>query len=123
MKRFFMTVSILMSVLLFSGLGFAGKIILSVPGLGKVEAYPSKRQLVFTAFNPGRVPMEYSIWSPRSYKQSEAGGWAKPEFRPAVKKERMPHYVPFIITISRYERIGAAICRENDGRLGCKVMR
>ena len=81
------------------------------------------RQLVFTAFQPGRVPMEYAIWSPKSFRQSEAGGWARPEFRAAVRREHLPHYLPFTIVISRYEKIGVAICRENDGRIGCRVAR
>ncbi len=67
--------------------------------------------------------MEYSIWTPRGYRQSEAGGWAKPEFRPPVKRERLPHYVTFIVTISRYEKIGSAVCRENDGHLGCNILK
>ena len=101
----------------------ANQLILKVPGLGKVEANPSARQLIFTAFKPGQVPMEYSIWSPRGFVQSEAGGWARPEFRAPVRREKMPHYVPFIITISRHKKIGVAICRENDGIIGCKILR
>ncbi len=115
--------ALVLGLFFFGADAFANRLILKVPGLGKVEANPSSRQLIFTAFKPGKVPMEYSIWTPRGSMQSEAGGWAKPEFRPAVKREKMPHYVPFIITISRYEKIGVAICRENDGRIGCKVIR
>ncbi len=111
------------SIVLFVSSAFASRTILAVPGLGKVEADLGRRQLVFTCYNPGRIPMEYSIWTPRHYKQGEAGGWAKPQFRPAIKRERLPHYVTFIVTISRYEKIGSAICRENDGRLGCKVLK
>jgi len=114
---------IFLFVLGFSTTSFAFRKILEVPGLGKVEADTARRQLIFTAFRPGKVPMEYSIWTPRYYRQNEAGGWAKPEFRPAVKRERLPHYVTFIVTISRYEKMGSAICRENDGRIGCRILR
>ena len=124
MKKYLMTLCIFV-VTLFSlnSTSYAFQRILEVPGLGKVEADMGHHQLIFTAYRPGKVPMEYSIWTPRRYKQSEAGGWAKPEFKRAVKRERLPHYVTFIVTISRYEKIGSAICRENDGRIGCKVMR
>ena len=118
-----LTAILIVSIVLLASETFAARTILTVPGLGKVEADMGRRQLVFTCYNPGRIPMEYSIWTPRHYKQSEAGGWAKPQFRPAVKRERLPHYVTFMVTISRYEKIGTAICRENDGRLGCQVLR
>ena len=73
--------------------------------------------LIFTAYQPGKVPMEYSILAGNHYYQSEVGGWAKPEYRPPVKKEKLPHYVTFIITIGRYEKMAVAICRENDKHL------
>ncbi len=120
MNRTIFVILLLIGLSMMATPVFASTKILDVPGLGKVEADTAARQLIFTAYHPGRVPMEYSIWTPRSYRQSEAGGWAKPEFRPAVKRERLPHYVTFIVTISRYERIGSAICRENDGHIGCK---
>ncbi len=124
MKRLFTVFSLLILFLFsFEPASFAFQQILSVPGLGKVEADTARHQLIFTAFRPGRVPMEYSIWTHRSYKQSEAGGWAKPQFRPAVKRERLPHYITFIVTIARYGKIGSAICRENDGRVGCNIFR
>ena len=93
-------------------------LLLEVPGLGKVEADLVARELIITCYNPGRVPVEYSILAGNSYRQSEAGGWSKPEFRPAVKREPLPHYKTFIVTIVRYEKIGSVICRENDGKIG-----
>ena len=93
--------------------------ILDVSGLGKVEADLSTKELVFTASHPGRVAMEYSILSGNDYIQSEAGGWGRPEFSSAIKRENLPHYRTFIVTINRYNKIGSAICRENDGQLGC----
>lgn len=111
--------------------------ILDCPGLGKVEADLSKMELVFTCYNPGKVPMEYSIewgelrrWNPlKGYYEgfikvikSEAGGWAKPEFKPAVKREKLPHYTVFQVTVSRYGIICSAKCEENDGKLGCIIL-
>jgi|YelNatPaOPRAMG01_1025707.scaffolds.fasta_scaffold21152_3 hypothetical protein len=99
------------------------QLIFNVPGVCKVEADLNAMQLIFTAYQPGRVACEYSILAGNSYTQSEAGGWAMPEFRPAVKREPLPHYTTFIVTAGRYERIGVAICRENDRHIGCKVIR
>ena len=93
-------------------------LILDLPGVGKVEADLGRMVLIFTAYNPGKVPMEYSILAGNNYYQSEAGGWAEPDYKPRVKEEPLPHYVTFIVTIGRYEKIAAAICRENDGHLG-----
>ncbi|MCR4427859.1 MAG: S-layer homology domain-containing protein, partial [Caldiserica bacterium] len=95
----------------------AGTKILEVKGLGKVEADLANKKLVFTCYNPGEVPMEYSILAGSTYSQSEAGGWGAPELEPAVKKEVLPHYTTFIVTIARYDKMGIAICRENDGKL------
>lgn len=110
--------------LIFTSLAFAQlKPILNVRGLGKVEADLGTMELVITAFRPGVVPVEYSILAGETYTQNEAGGFALPEFVPPVKREPLPHYVTFIVTINRYEKIGSAICRENDGRLGVRVIR
>ncbi len=92
-------------------------LILDLPGVGKVEADLDRMVLIFTAYNPGKVPMEYSILAGDKYYQSEAGGWAEPEFKPGIKEEPLPHYVTFIVTIGRYEKMAVAICRENDRHL------
>ncbi len=111
---------LILFLLLFVTLSFAQSrvLILDLPGVGKVEADLDRMVLIFTAYNPGVTPMEYSILAGDTYYQSEAGGWARPEYVPAVKEEPLPHYITFIITIGRYEKIAAAICRENDGHLG-----
>ena len=95
----------------------SGSTILNVNGLGKVEADLSSMKLVFTCYHPGVTPMEYSILAGSNYYQSEAGGWGAPELQPGVKKENLPHYTTFMVTISRYNQMGVAICRENDGQL------
>lgn len=124
MKRGLLVAVALFVSLIFTSLAFAQlKPILNVRGLGKVEADLGTMELVFTAFRPGVVPMEYSILAGAIYTQSEAGGFALPEFLPPVKREPLPHYVTFIVTINRYEKIGSAVCRENDGRLGVRVIR
>lgn len=124
MKRGLLIVVVLFVSLIFTSLVFAQlKPILNVRGLGKVDADLGTMELVFTAFRPGVVPIEYSILAGATYMQSEAGGFALPEFLPPVKREPLPHYVTFIVTINRYEKIGSAICRENDGRLGVRVIR
>ncbi|MCX5975215.1 MAG: hypothetical protein NTU59_11235, partial [Coprothermobacterota bacterium] len=66
--------------------------ILDIAGLGKVEADLANQKLVFTCYDPGNVPLEYSILASGSYSQSEAGGWGSSEVTPAVKKEVLPHY-------------------------------
>jgi len=96
--------------------------ILDVPGLGKVEADLAKMELVFTCYNPWKVPIEYSILAGSTYTQSEAGGWAAADLKAPVKREKLPHYVTFIVTIARYEKMGVAICRENDKKIACKVI-
>ncbi|MBE3088448.1 MAG: S-layer homology domain-containing protein, partial [Chloroflexi bacterium] len=102
---------------LYEGSSLTGSKILDVAGLGKVETDLANQKLVFTCANPGEVPLEYSILAGANYSQSEAGGWGSPEVTAAVKKESLPHYQTFLTAIARYESLGAAICRENDGRL------
>jgi hypothetical protein len=92
-------------------------LILDVPGLGKVEADIASMKLVFTCYNPGVTPMEYSILAGASYSQSEAGGWGAPETQPEVKKESLPHYLSFMVAIGRYEKFQVGFGRENDGEL------
>jgi hypothetical protein len=129
MRKILKLTSIIGFIMLFINLAFPaislaeGILIFDISGVCKVEADLSAMKLIFTAHQPGKVACEYSILAGNSYKQSEAGGWALPEFRPAVKEEPLPHYVTFIVTAGRYERIGVVICRENDRHLGCKVIR
>ena len=107
---------------LYEGSSLTGSKILDIAGLGKCEADLANQKLVFTCANPGEVPLEYSILAGANYSQSEAGGWGSPEVTPAVKKEALPHYQTFLVTIARYEKIGVALCRENDGVLAfCKL--
>ncbi len=108
----------------------SGKTILSVSGLGRVNANPAGRTLTFFTYGG---PMEFSVcyntlsWMPAKglyvgpmrCLQGEVGGWAKAAFKKRARTIKMPHYRTFIVTISRYSKIGVAICRENDGRLGC----
>ncbi|MDI6868847.1 MAG: S-layer homology domain-containing protein [Coprothermobacterota bacterium] len=91
--------------------------LMGVPDLGKVEADLLNKKLVFTCYNPQVTPMEYSILAGASYSQSEAGGWGAPETQPAVKKESLPHYLSFMVTIGRYEKLQVGFGRENDGEL------
>jgi len=91
--------------------------ILDVQGLGKVEVDIDAKKLVFTCYNPGVTPMEYSILAGSNYSQSEAGGWGAPETQLAVKKESLPHYLSFMVAIGRYEKFQVGFGRENDGEL------
>jgi len=93
---------------------------MTVPDLGSVAR--DRDRIRIECFNPGRKPVEYSILSGNSYHQSEAGGWARPEFEPAVKYEPLPHYRTFIVTIARYDEIGIMIGRENDGQVGAIIL-
>jgi len=108
-----------------------GKEILNLPGVGKVIAHPKTRKLEFVS---NGAPMEFSVcWNTLDHFnrkkgmyvgrikciQSEVGGWAVPAFKKKRKLIPMPHYRTMIITIGRYEKIATAICRENDGKLGC----
>ncbi len=111
----------------------AEKTILTIKGIGTVKADPENRLLIFTAANPGVVPMEFSVcwnelnwneqkgWFEGSQKciQSEVGGWQKPQFTAESKKIPLPHYRTVTITIGRYSNIARAVCRENDGQIGC----
>jgi hypothetical protein len=96
--------------------------ILDIPNIGKVEADTDNMKLVFTCYNPSLSPMEYSILAGNTYSQSEAGGSVSPEVQPAVKREPLPHYITFMVTIGRYQKIATAVCRENDGLIGYKVI-
>ncbi len=113
---------------------FGGQI-LNLPGVGKVIAHPGKRKLEFISDGG---PMEFSVcWNTRDYFnrrkgiyfgrmkciQSEVRGWAVPAFKKKRKIIPLPHYSSVTIVISRYEKIAAAICRENDGRIGCVTIK
>jgi|Deesub1362A_J573_1020465.scaffolds.fasta_scaffold14999_2 hypothetical protein len=93
---------------------------MAVPDLGSVVRDGDRLRI--ECFNPGRKPVEYSILSGNTYHQSEAGGWAKPEFEPAVKYEPLPHYKTFIVVIARYDEMGIMIGRENDGQVGAIIL-
>ncbi len=97
---------------------------LRIPGLGFTEVVVrgGKLYLHIHCDNPGVRPVEYSILWGEDYHQSEAGGWARPEFEPADKYEPLPHYRTFIITIARYDKIGVMIGRENDGQVGAIIL-
>jgi uncharacterized repeat protein (TIGR01451 family) len=113
---------VLAVIKLYEGSSPTGSKLLDIAGLGKVEADLANQKLVFTCANPGEVPLEYSILAGGNYSQSEAGGWGSSEVTPAVKKETLPHYQTFLVTIARYEKIGVALCRENDGVLAfCRL--
>jgi hypothetical protein len=94
-------------------------VVLDVPNLAKVEADGGARQLTITAAQPGKVPVEYSIWSKDGYVQSEAGGWATEEVKAAVKKEAFPAGKTFIVTVGRYKTTASAVCRETSGMVQC----
>ena len=55
--------------------------------------------------------------------QGEVGGWAVPAFKKKRRMVSLPHYRTTIITIGRYEKIATAICRENDGQIGCVTIK
>jgi hypothetical protein len=116
------------------GFSFAETVtVIDLPGVGKVTADPTKQTLTFLAYHPGVTPMEFSIcwnelewnsqkgWYEGSQKciQSEVGGWALPEFQVPQRTIPMPHYKTFTVTVGRYDKLAMAVCRENDGKLGC----
>ena len=113
---------------------FGGQI-LNLPGVGKVNAYPGRRKLEFISYGG---PMEFSVcWNTRDHFnrrtgiysgrmkciQSEVGGWAVPAFRKKRKIIPLIHYSSMIIVIGRYNKLASAICRENDGRIGCVTIK
>ena len=120
----------LSGILLFPLSSFAGETILNLPGVGKVISNPVRRTLTFISDG---TPMEFSVcWNSLHWNasrglyvggmkcvQGEVGGWAKPEFKKKKKTIKEPHYRTFIVTIGRYKKIASAICRENDGQIGC----
>ncbi|MDD5306513.1 MAG: hypothetical protein PHU25_04250 [Deltaproteobacteria bacterium] len=99
------------------------KVILDVPNLAKVEADGAAKQLIITAAQPGKVPVEYSIWHKDGYVQSEAGGWATEELKAAVKKESFPAGKTFIVTVGRYKNTASAVCRETSGVVQCAALK
>jgi hypothetical protein len=105
-----------------SGAQAATVVVLDVPNLGKVEADGAAKQLTITAAQPGKVPVEYSIWSKDGYLQSEAGGWATEEVKAAVKKESFPAGKTFIVTVGRYKTTASAVCRETSGMVHCAAI-
>lgn len=97
---------------------------LLVPGLGHADVVSQGGRLYLHIHcaAPGRTPVEYSFLSGSEYRQSEAGGWARPEFTPPDKYEPLPHYETFVLVMARYEEIGIMIARENDGKVGAIIL-
>ena len=107
--------------------------IIELPGVGEVSADPGGHTLTFTSYRPGVVPMEFSVcWNEITWNsneklyegstrcvQGEVGGWQKPEFETPTRTITLPHYRTVTITVGRYDKIAVAVCRENDGRIGC----
>ena len=125
---------VLVSLLLIPSLSLGGEI-LNLPGVGKVIAHPGTRKLEFVSSGG---PMEFSVcWNTLSHFnrkrgiysggmkciQGEVGGWAVPAFKKKRRIVPLPHYRTTIITIGRYEKIATAICRENDGQIGCVTIK
>ncbi len=131
-KQIGMLVAIM--IILFSTNTWAGGVtILQLNRIGRVVAHPMQHRITFVSYGG---PMEFSLCYNELYWQSskglyrgierclqgEVGGWGKPAFRTKVRTLKMPHYRTFTVTIGRYNRLAVAVCRENDGRIGCVHM-
>jgi len=62
-------------------------------------------------------------WDGSCFFKTEVGGWAQAEFVQNPRYLPLPHYRTCLLLLARYENIYAVFLRENDGRVGYRVLK
>jgi len=62
-------------------------------------------------------------WDGSCFFETEVGGWGQAEFAQDPRYLPLPHYRTCLLLLARYENIYAVFLRENDGRVGYRVLK